>query len=348
MSGRWVAGVLAAVIVVGAGVVAAVGFDWGRGPSAEPASELPAATAEVTRQTLVERTVVAGELGYAGGTSVRGKLAGTVTWLAPAGSVVRRGGALYRVDDLPVVLLLGRLPAYRTLAAGTEGADVRQFEGNLAALGYTGFTVDEEYTAATASAVADWQEDLGLPETGKVEPGRVYLAPGPVRIDTLVAAPGDQAGGELLTVTGSTRVVTLELDVSERRLAVTGAAVPVTLSDGRSVAGKVAAVTTVVTPAEGGQGEDTTTVEVTVSVADQKALGGEASVQVAFTAAQREDVLTVPVGALLALAEGGYGVEVVRGRSTRIVPVETGLFADGRVEVTGDGLAEGMTVGVAA
>jgi multidrug efflux system membrane fusion protein len=28
------------------------------------------------------------------------------------------------------------------------------------------------------------------------------------------------------------------------------------------------------------------------------------------------------------------------------VPVRTGLFADGRVEITGDGLAEGVTVGV--
>ena len=57
-------------------------------------------------------------------------------------------------------------------------------------------------------------------------------------------------------------------------------------------------------------------------------------------------MLTVPVAALVALAEGGYGVEVVDGRRTRYVAVETGLFAGGRVEVTGDGLAEGMTVGM--
>jgi hypothetical protein len=57
-------------------------------------------------------------------------------------------------------------------------------------------------------------------------------------------------------------------------------------------------------------------------------------------------VLTVPVAALLALAEGGYGVQVVGGGTTRIVAVQTGLFAGGRVEVTGDGLAEGQTVGV--
>jgi hypothetical protein len=57
-------------------------------------------------------------------------------------------------------------------------------------------------------------------------------------------------------------------------------------------------------------------------------------------------VLTVPAAAPLALAEGGYGVQVVDGDRTRIVAVQTGLFAGGRVEVTGDGLTEGLTVGM--
>jgi len=57
-------------------------------------------------------------------------------------------------------------------------------------------------------------------------------------------------------------------------------------------------------------------------------------------------VLTVPVAALLALAEGGYGLEVVDGGRSSITAVETGLFADGRVEVSGSGIAAGTTVGV--
>jgi multidrug efflux system membrane fusion protein len=48
----------------------------------------------------------------------------------------------------------------------------------------------------------------------------------------------------------------------------------------------------------------------------------------------------------MAAAGGGFAVQVVDGGTTRQVPVRTGLFADGRVEITGDGLAEGMTVGV--
>jgi len=57
-------------------------------------------------------------------------------------------------------------------------------------------------------------------------------------------------------------------------------------------------------------------------------------------------VLAVPVAALLALPEGGFGVEIVEGNTTRIVAVKTGMFAAGRVEVSGEGIAEGMKVGV--
>ncbi|GFJ78748.1 hypothetical protein [Phytohabitans houttuyneae] len=87
---------------------------------------------------------------------------------------------------------------------------------------------------------------------------------------------------------------------------------------------------------------------MTVSVDDAKSVAGldQATVDVAFTASERENVLTVPVAALLALAEGGYGVQVFDGTATRIVAVETGMFATGRVEISGDGIAEGMAVGM--
>jgi len=84
----------------------------------------------------------------------------------------------------------------------------------------------------------------------------------------------------------------------------------------------------------------------TFAVDDMAAIGSldAGSVDIEITTGAREGVLAVPVGALLALAEGGYGVEVVDGGARQIVAVSTGLFADGKVEVTGDGLAEGMTV----
>jgi hypothetical protein len=50
-----------------------------------------------------------------------------------------------------------------------------------------------------------------------------------------------------------------------------------------------------------------------------------------------EGVVAVPVEAVLALAEGGYAVEVgLADGTTRLVGVELGVFADGYVEVTGE------------
>ncbi|MGH3715020.1 MAG: efflux RND transporter periplasmic adaptor subunit, partial [Micromonosporaceae bacterium] len=325
------------------------------GTPADTGSTLPPATATVTRETLVDTHTATGELGYGDTTALAARLGGTVTAVPPSGAVLKRGQALYRVDNTPVLLLYGSLPAYRPLSPGVEGTDVTQFEQNLYALGYRGFTVDDAYTASTAGAVKQWQDDLGLPETGTVELGRVAYATGPVRVDTVQVTVGDalQPGKELFTYSGTSRLVTVELELSDQRLARKGAAVKVTLPDSRTVAGKIAGVQTVIDAGDddggpGGESDPETKLEVTVAVADKKALAGldQASVEVVFAAAERKDVLTVPVAALLALSEGGYGVEVVEGRKTRIVTVETGLFANGRVEVSGDGLREGMTVGM--
>jgi hypothetical protein len=59
-------------------------------------------------------------------------------------------------------------------------------------------------------------------------------------------------------------------------------------------------------------------------------------------------VLAVPVAALLALAGGGYGLEVVEPSGHHVlVPVRTGVVAGGEVEVNGAGIAAGARVVVA-
>jgi membrane fusion protein, multidrug efflux system len=343
----------AAVVVAGAGAAAAIGFG-GASPGTASGSDLPPATATVTRQTLVDTEKADGELGYGATRTATGRLAGTITSMPAVGTVVKRGQALFAVDNSKVVLLYGTLPAYRTLESGVAGADVKQFEQNLKALGYTGFTVDEDYTSGTADAVREWQEDLGLDQTGRVEHGRAVYAGGAVRIDSHEAEVGDaaQPGQAVLAFTGTSRVVTVELDVDDQRLAKKGATVAVTLPDGKRVNGTITTVETVISTSSSaganGQSEPETKIEVTISLADPAAVSGldQASVEVSFTAAERKNVLTVPVAALLALSEGGYGVQVVDGTTTRIVAVQTGLFAGGRVEVSGENVAEGMTVGM--
>ncbi len=341
------------VVLVAGGAATVLGFgasDPGQGKAA--ASDLPPATATVTRQTLRDTETVDGELGYGTTTDVIGRLPGTITWLPGTGDRITRGKRLYEVDDRPVTLMYGTLPAYRELRQGVEGRDVKQLERNLRALGYDGFTVDDEYTYATAVAVQEWQDDRGLEETGTVPLGQVVFAPGAVRVDSVEAERGGPAtpGGRVLSYTGTGKAVTADLDPGDQRLAKKGAKVEITLPDDTTVTGRVDEVATVIEP--GGNGEQATTkVEVTIALNGKKAQRAAreyamAAVDVTFTAGTREDVLTVPVAALVALREGGYGLEVVSGGASAYVPVETGLFADGRVEVSGDGIGEGTVVGM--
>ncbi|GLY96765.1 peptidoglycan-binding protein [Actinoplanes sp. NBRC 103695] len=342
--------VVAAVVTAGAATAAVLvaGLPEAEGGSTDPGAT-PPATATVARGTLIDSEDKSGDLGYGDTTAISARSNGTLTRLPGAGATLTRGKALYRLDNKPVVLLYGSLPAYRELRSGLEGADVKQLEQNLWALGYRGFTVDKEYTSSTAEAVEEWQDDLGLTETGRVDPAQLVIAPGPVRVDSLAAAKGDvvQPGAAVLNVTGTTRVAAVRLEVDDQRLVKVGAPVRITLPDGSEVGGRIASSESVVVPGEG-QEPDSTALDVTVAFDKGKAPKslGAASVTVAFTAAQAKDVLTVPVGALLALAEGGYGVEVVEGSTSRIVAVETGMFADGKVELQGGGVAEGTVVGV--
>ena len=360
---RAVRAVVAAGLVVTAGLAAAATLGLGGTGSggAAPSRTGPAATATVTRQTLIQSVTLLGEVGYGAAVPLASTASGTLTWLPEVGRVVRRGQALLRADEQPVVLLYGPVPMYRSLAAGLKGADVRQLERNLADLGYPGFTVDDSFTSSTATAVKRWQEDLGLPETGEVEAHRVVFWSGPLRVAQRLARLGGSATGDVLSATGEVRVVSVSAESGEATWATVGVDVTVDLPGGQVSAGRVAAVGPpgagsggASGPSGASGGDQAATVEITISLPDQRALDrlerdvrlDAAPARVTHVLSRRADVLTVPVTALLALAEGGYGLEVVTDGGTRIVAVEIGLFADGRVEVSGDGLAEGMTVGV--
>ncbi|MFH8618200.1 efflux RND transporter periplasmic adaptor subunit [Streptomyces sp. NPDC017979] len=352
--GRTTAAALAVLAVLGAGAVTALDLVADDGSSDGSArDERPPNTGKVTRQDLRDVETAAGELGYGTTTDVTSRLGGTVTALPKAGDRIARGKPLYAVDDAPVTLMYGSLPAYRALKSGVEGADVRQLEVNLHALGHRGFTVDDEFTEATADAVRAWQEDLGVAETGAVDLGRVVFAPGEVRVDALEAEKGGglQPGAKVLSYTGTAKAVTVELEAEDLRLAKKGATVDVALPDDSRARGRIEEVSTVIEPATGQDQEAQTKVEVVVALQGAKAQKAAdayvmAAVDVDFVAETREDVLTVPVAALLALAEGGFGVEVVKGGASSYVPVTAGMFAQGRVEVSGPGIAEGTSVGM--
>jgi hypothetical protein len=365
MSGRPLSGRRRlAIVAVAALLLAAIpfAFRFDRKGTAAGAGPAVPASAEVVRTTLVDQEEVEGRLGFEGGVSVVGQSPGTLTRLAGKGQVVERGQVLYEVDGRPVRLLYGERPAWRPLGEGvTDGPDVRQLEENLVALGHAtrrNLTVDERWSTATTEAVRRWQEATGRDQTGVVGLGDAVFAPGALRVSDHPLPLGSvvQPGTEVLKATLARRVVTVDLDARRQALARVGEAVEVVLPDGRRVNGRIADVAKVAeNPSDdqagggggpGGGDDEDPTVNVTVALQDPAATGDldQAPVRVRLTNQRAENVLAVPVNALLALAEGGNAVEVVDGARRRLVPVETGLFAGGRVQVTGEGLAEGMRV----
>ena len=276
---------------------------------------------------------------------------GTLTSMARAGSVVQRGGVLYRLDGDPIVLMYGSTPAYRALKAGVaDGADVRELEQNLAALGFDPGTVDETFTSTTAAAVSDWQDSVGLDQTGAVELGRVVFMPGARRIGEHNASVGTvlSSGGEVLDTSSTKRVVSVPLDATKQSLAHEGAKVTVTLPDGGIVRGRISSIGRVAREDSSGSSdpnaEKQLVIDVTVELRSNRGIGrlDEAPVGVGLAEQSRRHVLSVPVNALLARRGGGYGVELAD--SHRIVAVEAGLFAGGYVEVSGSGIREGTRV----
>jgi peptidoglycan hydrolase-like protein with peptidoglycan-binding domain len=336
----WTTGAALLAAAVTAAAVGVGGTGTGTGPTT--ATRTPPATAQVTRTTLTETKTVDGTLGYGEPLTIAAKAQGTITWLPAEGATITRGRAVYSVDADRRPLLYGAMPLYRTLEDGVSGKDVELLERNLAKLGYTGFDVDDAYTWATREAVEDWQDDLGVQVTGKVLPSDVVVADGRIRVAELKTTLGATAGGPVLTATGTTRQVLVDLDVADAHLVRKGMKATVELPDGTEVNGKVTRVGKVAET--GGEDEAATTVEVELSVSGVRQSFDSAPVDVTIVSRQREDVLAVPVGALLALAEGGYGVQVVQGGVTAYAAVETGMFADGQVEVTG--VDEGATVAV--
>ena len=318
-------------------------------------------TSTVIRRSLSSQTSVDGTLGYAGDYTVLDQAQGAITWLPAAGQVISEGQALYRLDERPVVLLYGSTPAYRALAAGARaadvtGADVQQLDRDLVAMGYSRRSEldpsSDEFTWATRLGVERLQQALGVTATGELALGDYVFLPGPVRVTSVLATLGGQAGGPILKGTSTTRQVSVALDASQQSEVNVGDQVTITLPNNQTTPGQVTSVGRVATIPSSGPGpggSNGPTVAVDITPADPNATGtrDQASVRVAITTNTVQDALVVPVDALLALSGGGFAVEVVDpGGTHHLVPVSTGLFddADELVQVSGSGLAAGQRV----
>jgi multidrug efflux pump subunit AcrA (membrane-fusion protein) len=324
----------------------------GAGPSAAP--DEPPTTATVQRTDLTETLTEAGQLEYGAPRDLAATLTGTLTWTPSPGAVVGEGEPLYKIDADPVLRLDGRVPAWRELGPDVgDGQDVLQLERALRDLGYTddlGMAVDRDWTWVTTIAVERWQEDHGLSEDGVLPLGRVVFTDGDVRVAAVEVDEGTpvQPGTAVLRIGDTARAVTVSVDPTEQRLVPVRAAVDLEFPDGTTARGRIREVEHVEASETA---EESLIVTVDVAGRDTKAVAGQldgSSVQVGFAHRVAEDVLAVPVTALVALVDGGYGVEKVTGDGgTSYLPVTLGAFSDTLVEVTADGLAAGDEVVVA-
>jgi hypothetical protein len=243
------------------------------------------------------------------------------------------------------MLLYGEVPAYRAMASGDEGEDVAQLQAALIDLGFVaGDPEVATFDDTTLVAVLTWQLSTGAHPDGVVNLGEVVFLPESIRVGETVASTGDTAmnGSPVVMTSASSTFVTVELATADRALVSVEDTVAVELPDETVVEGTVTSIGTVALTNQAGENF----FEMIVTISDSDATIGldEAPVDVDIVSDSSSGVLVVPVTALLALAEGGYAVEVVDDGATHLVGVETGLFADGLVEVAGNGLSAGVLV----
>lgn len=258
------------------------------------------------------------------------------------------------------VVMYGAVPVYRTMAVGLRGDDVIQLEQNLQELGYGAgpdFIVDGFFDEPTAAAARAFQRDAGLQADGAVGPEDVIFVPGPVQVGPW--AQGVEIGKDLvagtvlttLTVTqalvdgemSATQRVVASLPLGDRDLAAEGDEVRVEFPDGAEILGVITAIG-LVPVIDAQTGDSFVDVTVLLQAPAPSAWIG-APLDVAIVKTLVEDALVVPATALVALVEGGYAVEAVEeAGSVRLIGVETGLFADGDVEVLSTELSAGLRV----
>lgn len=281
------------------------------------------------------------------------------TSLPTAGDVVLRGQTLYAINGQNTILLYGGTPAWRGFTASMPpGRDVAELNENLRALGY-GATADDQFTPATRRAIEAFQLAHGLPRTGTFALGSVVFEPGAARVTGVTPAAGQSVqAGQIMTLSSTRHNVSIQLNAAEQSQVKVGNHVLITLPDNSTTPGVVDFVGKVATTSSGGAnasvGSAANTPALPVSVrflrpADAGSLD-QAPVNVLVTTARVSNALVVPVNALVALAGGGYALEVVSSGVHRLVAVTPGLFddAEGLVQVTGTDVHAGQRVVVPA
>lgn len=301
------------------------------------------ATATVARGDLATVREFRATISFGDSWTLETAAQGVVTASHPKGTVVDTGDEIVRVADRPVTLAIGPMPMFRTLEkidtrrrdennrrlTLLEGADVLQLQTFLVGAGFDvdgTLEVDGVFGARSETAVEAWQEAQGLPITGRVDTGQLIFAPHPLRLDRelRVGAPISP-----IEVTRADPSVMVDTSNRDRSVLTPGTDVTVVLTGGQRLAGRSE-------KQERTTGADGSTTWRTTITPDGT-LPDESSATVEVRDVVAHDATLVPASALLALAEGGFAVEVVgEDATTTLVSVELVDALEGQAAVVGD------------
>ena len=333
---RIVVGVIC-LAAAGAGTAVLLKNNSGEAAQASSTEAPKLSLAKAEKRDLTRTEDFDGRVGHGTQEALKLTGSGTITGLPTIGDVVQFGHPIAEVDGEPVLLLQGSRPAWRELGPNTtNGEDVRQLEAALVAMGYadpTEMTVDDDWDSDTTAAVKAMQGLNGMPVDGRLGTDEIVFSSDVVRIAKVAGTLGDTAGAAGIEVSGLDQSVTATVKSSKVKLFEVGKPVTVTMPNDDEIDGTVASIGESVAADDGSISYP---VEITTTALD---VDDGTTVDIELDVVSAADAIAVPAEAVLALAEGGYAVEVPDSTAltgTRLVRVKLGEFADGWVQVTGD------------
>ncbi|EIV96113.1 peptidoglycan-binding protein [Frankia sp. QA3] len=334
----WAAAVVAAVIALVAALVAGSGPGGSTAAGAGSASAVTTVPAQV--RDLARTMTLDGVIAHPDLRDLATPKVGTITGLPQVGDELGSGKVLMRVDDRPVILLAGKIPAWRDLGPGAaDGDDVAELEQALLALGHgtpSATFPDRRWGAATTRAVEELQAATGAVVDGVLSLGEVVFVVGDIHIAKVAGHLGGPSGPDqaVMTVSSTARTVLVDLDPLDRDLVVRGAPAQVELPGGERVPGTIQSVTT--TLELNADNKQVFKARIALTTPDAGQGLDLAPVTVHYTSVVVKHVLAVPAAAIIGIPGGRYAVQIVDADGTRRRAIVTpGAWGDGYVQVTG-------------
>jgi len=209
--------------------------------------------------------------------------------------------------------------------------------------------------AAELAKAKEELEELKLASKSETfSPTNAYASKTPIIVGSYINDVGSAVvlNSPLYNISSIGIEVVFQVDATDQETVSLGDSVEIELPTDERVPTVITFIDQVVTQTQAGE-----FIEVTLEVLNPEEIEAydQAPVKVFVTTEISKDVLYVPVNALLALAEGGYALEIYDGEvdggtfngesgvDTSYVAVEIGVFTDGFVEVKGN-ISEGQIV----